>query len=68
MSKEEAIAILKSLYPSHVGIITDNTFKIAKALRMAIEALSADSDCNNCKEYGSYKCTRCDGEIYHKTD
>ena len=43
MTKEEAIQIIKTrFYPSHVGLITNETLENAKALRMAIEALSAD--------------------------
>lgn len=24
------------------------------------------TDCERCAEYGSYKCTKCDGEMYYK--
>ena len=27
-----------------------------------------EPNCDNCKEYGSYKCTKCDGEMYCKTE
>ena len=41
MTKQEAIQIIKErFYPSHVGLITNETMENAKALRMAIEALS----------------------------
>ena len=40
MTREEAIQIIKTrFYPSHVGLITNETRENAKALRMAVEAL-----------------------------
>lgn len=66
MTKKEAIQIL-STRDAH-SVLCGYTSGVTEALDMAIEALSADGNCNNCKEYGSYKCTRCDGEIYYKAD
>lgn len=68
MTREEAIQELKELntiLKSWSGF-TEYPQALYIAIDMAIEALSADSNCNNCEEYGSYKCTRCDGEIYYK--
>ena len=43
MTREEAIQIIKlRFYPSHVGLITNETRENAKALRMAIEALQRE--------------------------
>ena len=67
MTREEAIQIIKArFYPSHVGLITNETRENAKALRMAIEALSepsGDTEENElCKAYslvfqGLQKCS-----------
>lgn len=43
MTQEEAIERIKArFYPSHVGLITNETRENAKALRMAIEALQRE--------------------------
>ena len=43
MTNKEAIQIIKArFYPSHVGLITDETQENVKALRMAIEALQSE--------------------------
>ena len=50
----------------HDGFIKTDRFD--KANQIILEALSAEQNCDNCKEYGSYKCTKCDGEMYYKTE
>lgn len=61
MTREEAIQIIKArFYPSHVGLITNETRENAKALRMAVEALSERTGEWICK--GDYAvCSECGG-------
>lgn len=68
MTREEAIKWL--IYPTitTTGEAKGIQKKQLDAYHMAIEVLSAEQNCDNCKEYGSYKCTKCDGEMYYKTE
>lgn len=67
MTRKEAIERIKArFYPSHVGLITNETREDAKALRMAIEALSERTgewidkgnwmgiECSRCKCHSRY--------------
>ena len=63
MTKEEAIEIL-----NNTSFFAPSMERVDEAIDMAIEALSAEQNCDNCKEYGSYKCTKCDEEMYYKTE
>ena len=55
---------VKAMFATQTYIESDQY----RAYQMAISALSAEQSCDNCKEYGSYKCTKCDGEMYYKTE
>ena len=70
---EETVSLEQYQDLQHCYVILGATLAdyIKKSLNDAEEndkALSAEPKCDNCKEYGSYKCTKCDGETYYKTE
>ena len=68
MTREDAIKTLKELRRETNDIWYEEVYN------MAINALEADykiepqlmTKCLNCANGGSYKCSKCDGEIYFK--
>ena len=67
MTREEAIDKLEWLWNEVYNEGSDGS-DYAEAIDMAISVLQTNPNCDNCKEYGSYKCTKCDGEMYYKTE
>ena len=53
------------LSPSTIAIVKDACDTV---IGLAEQADALQTDCDNCAESGSYKCTKCDGEMYYKAD
>ena len=78
MTRDEAVKMLQATRLMLTDGANQPISDLYYALDMAIEALEQTEPqyemgmgtlkCDNCSEYGSFKCTKCDGEMYFKDE